>query len=224
MQTEYKISCPSCRAQFTSEANLNRHRGAKFSPCREARRRAIEERLKLIPDYDHRDPEQIPFTDEPTFGLDDDGLGTDSMAVDEDWYQETTQASGVEHAQTVQTEVGMDVIEEPSEKDSNNLAEQSPNPHAPTIQKCHLQHQPNRSQSYGKGITTFEHRRQSERAAGKSVYGDFRSADVFELAELMLTSQMSQRTESKLLRTKIVCLFLFSNITYAHVSSTDIEN
>lgn len=201
MHAKSKIICPSCRAHFSSEANLNRHRGAKLSPCREARRRAIEEKLKLIPDYDHRDPEQIPFSDGFAFDLDDDGLGTDSMAVDEAWYQGTPQVS------LADAQGDSDMVDESDTiGTSNNLPEPSVNPHTPTNQKGTIRRHPNQSLSYGRGITTFEKRRYHERADGKSVYGDFKTADVFELAELMLTSQMSQRTESKLLRTKIVCL------------------
>lgn len=197
MQLSSEFTCTYCLKQFTSESNLNRHKFAKLSKCYQIHQEVLNARAATLPTYDPYDPTEVPCDDEPAGGYE---MGQDG--IDEDPYDshlpeppEPPELSfnQIRSLEALNQETQIDVT-------SRSDTDQS----AAAIGKRIVKPPRNRSQTYGRSLTCFEFRKLDDEGKGLSPFGTFESAEAFEHAEWSLSSEISQNTESKLLRTRLV--------------------
>lgn len=190
--------CPYCYKRFTSEANLNRHQGAKESPCYDGRQRAIQQKLSAIPIYDPHDPEDIPCDDEPNGGYDPQGHNEDNET-------DVSDPIRSEVPERDPTPPSLPPLSSNTPPKILQVAEES-QPIASGITQSQRRVIPhvNRPRTYGGVLTTFEVRRAEEKKNGLSPYRGFREAKIFEFAEWIMSNRISQRAESDLLHTRLV--------------------
>jgi hypothetical protein len=185
--------CDFCRAWFPTTKGVAHHRG--HSPlCKDSWRNQLLLRAKATPNYSLDDPESFPRNDEPEGGYeplphDDERLAMEPLDVHLD-------LPTVE-PENIGTEGGPPVLESLSSCDSSQ-----PTKTTRRLVKAHT----NRSQTYGCARTVFETRRDEEKEHGDTPYRHFKNAEAFEAAEWMLDTELSQRAETRLLKTKMVRL------------------
>lgn len=201
--------CKYCNKFFGTEANLNRHLGAKKGACYEPHQLSIARRLLEIPRYDPHDPQDIPCDDEPEGGYQASGntdFATELEETEEDSdTREPTSAFIVTSAPSPvidlegSTRSAGSVILARAAKSQELTKESSPN----GLHRLRTTHGIG-PETYGRGATVFEKRRNEEENDGISMYRGFCNAELFEFAEWTMSSEISQSAETNLLRTKIV--------------------
>ena len=189
--------CPHCVTNFASEAHRNRHWGAKNGACYKKQQKVVADRAAAEPVYDPHDPDRFPCDDEPEGGF-DGGFPKDhypfdgGFPMDEDFPIYDAPPPPLDDPPLPDDEPASDFA---------TGAETRPYQPLPRRVVRHA----NAPKILGRGLTAFEARRDFEKANGINPYRGFVNADNFEHCEWVLTSNISQRTESNLLKTRMVC-------------------
>lgn len=173
--------CIICLRWFPTHNGLVHHR-ANQSRCKEQWTERVLRRVQQTEIFDPDDPEAVPRDDEPQGGynplseaeMEELAAGYDPPHIT----MSAAQATGPTDPELPQVPV------------------------PPLIRRV-VPHT-NPSKIYGSGETVFEKRRQEEKERGMNPYREFESAEIFEVAEWMLDSELSQRAETRLLKTRMV--------------------
>ena len=200
--------CNYCKNYFGSEADLNRHRAAPNGRCHQIHQRKIQDHIQHLTVYDPNDPEDIPCDDEPEGGYqevpDGEMLYSDFDDVMPD-IPSPRQSPGLSPGLSNNTDIAINQIDGEGERIPEKEGERSIFTGS-QIKKCkrHIKYHEKRSAVLGKGKTKFETRREEELTAGLSPYRGFENADAFEHAEWAMSANLSQKSESNLLKTRLV--------------------
>jgi hypothetical protein len=168
----------------------------------------MEQHLQTIPIYDPHDPQEIPCDDEPLGGYN----GDPALLVDLEGMEEPVPLPDPDHNEdAMDTAHGALTIESLTlTPGTTSDAEPQPPPvpevHPTLIQRPQRVTIPHlkRPITFGREPTVYESRREFERTNGISPYRGFKNADIFEHAEWVISSELSQHTESNLLHTRVV--------------------
>jgi hypothetical protein len=136
--------------------------------------------------YNPHDPEDVPRVDEPDGGYDPLPPDFEPIDLPNDFLP------------------SFEAPEAPSDPpiEDSPASFQQTNP-PPKLRRRVTRHS-NRAETYGRAITSFEARRDEERANGISPYRNFESDEVFEMVEWIFNSGVSQKEGTRLLKTKMV--------------------
>jgi len=209
MQSSTSFQCEYCRDWFSSEANRNRHRAAPGTKCNRAHKRVLEDLAKNLSIYDPHDIEDIPRDDEPEEGYREVPEEAALQASFNDIASMDIVPPLSPHTVAVEDEQGDDDAENEfgDEPNSDSGQIQSGGESGIKKQKRHIIYHQNRSKVLRKSQTRFEARYTEEQARGQNPFCGFGNAEAFEHAEWALSSNISQRTESNLLKTRLVSRF-----------------
>lgn len=175
-----------CLRWFPTQKSLVHHR-ANQPLCKQRWTETILHRIRQTANYDPDDPEAVPRDDEPEGGF--NPLTDAEMETLAEGFAPSPITIPEAHSATVpNTTVGPEV---PYDLDASFIR--------------HIVTHKNRSKTYGSGKTVFEKRLQEEKEKGMNAYREFKTAEIFEIAEWMLDSDLSQRVETRFLKTRMVC-------------------
>jgi hypothetical protein len=189
----------TCGRYFETEKKLVHHRG-NSAPCKAVWLADIAKASQDARRWNPDDPEEGPRDDEPPGGFEPfpDGLEVPDPTLDGILPADEPPSLPEEHPQ-------------PAASTSGGTSETNGSQGLPPKQCRIVTPHPNRSQTYGRGQTNFERRKEEEEARGTSAYRHFENAEVFELAEYMLTSGISQKSGTRLLRTRVVSIYAYTS-------------
>ena len=175
------------------------HHRSQSARCKQLWHESVLAKFKSTRRIDPSDPEDHERDDEPEGGF-DPGLIKDVDTI--------TPYLPEEFGPGLSQDFGNSLAEESNPVDP--VASTAESSHPKLCSKCRIKHHPNRAKTYGRGQTVFERRKQAEQEKDESPYGAFKSAEVFEVAEWVLDSGVSQKATTRLIGTKMVCFISHS--------------